>query len=93
LKACAGTRVRAFESGTGEELWQWKLPLGDCAPPGRQYVVIAATSGGKLGPPLSQAGVAFADSEGIGRRSTAMNVDRVTEPGHTNCVAQVEHSG
>ncbi|MEA2735459.1 MAG: quinoprotein glucose dehydrogenase [Humisphaera sp.] len=59
---CAGTRdlkIRAFDSSTGEELWSAKLPFGGFAPPavyevnGKQYVVIAATGGGKLSvPPL-----------------------------------------
>jgi quinoprotein glucose dehydrogenase len=69
LVFCAGTRdlkIRAFDSATGEELWAHKLPFSGYAPPatyavkGRQYVVIAATGGGKLGPPLGDAYVAFA---------------------------------
>src|SRR6185295_13223357 len=68
LVFCAGTRdlkIRAFDSRTGKELWEHKLPWGGFAPPatyevnGRQYVVIAATGGGKLGPPLGDAYVAF----------------------------------
>lgn len=59
---CAGTRdlkIRAFDAKTGEALWSEKLPFGGFAPPatyevnGKQYVVIAATGGGKLSvPPL-----------------------------------------
>jgi quinoprotein glucose dehydrogenase len=69
LVFCAGTRdlkIRAFDSKTGEELWQAKLPFGGFAPPstyevnGKQYVVIAATGGGKLGGKLGDAYVAFA---------------------------------
>ena len=69
LVFCAGTRdlkIRAFDSASGEELWQYKLQNGGFAPPatcevnGRQYVVIAATSGGKLGGDLGDAYVAFA---------------------------------
>ena len=69
LVFCAGTRdlkIRAFNSQTGEELWQAKLPYGGFAPPatyeihGKQYVVIAATGGGKLGGELGDAYVAFA---------------------------------
>jgi len=68
LVFCAGTRdlkIRAFDKGTGKELWQYKLPFGGYAPPatyqvhGRQYVVIASTSGGKLGGALGDAYVAF----------------------------------
>ncbi len=66
---CAGTRdlkIRAFDSATGKELWEHKLPYGGFAPPatyevkGRQYVVIPATGGGKLGGELGDAYVAFA---------------------------------
>jgi quinoprotein glucose dehydrogenase len=68
LVFCAGTRdekIRAFDSETGEELWSWKLPWGGYAPPatfevdGRQYLVIAATGGGKLGGRMGDAYVAF----------------------------------
>ena len=69
LVFCAGTRdlnIRAFDSSTGKELWRSKLPFGGYASPstyevnGKQYVVIAATGGGKLGAPLGDAYVAFA---------------------------------
>lgn len=69
LVFCAGTRdlnIRAFDSANGKELWRYKLPFGGFAPPatyevkGRQFVVIAATGGGKLGPPMGDAYVAFA---------------------------------
>lgn len=69
LVFCAGTPdalMRAFDSETGEELWSHELPFVGSAPPavyeadGRQYVVIAATGGGKLGTPAGDAWVAFA---------------------------------
>ena len=69
LVFCAGTRdlkIRAFDSSDGKELWEYKLPFGGFAPPatyevnGRQYVVIAATGGGKLGAERGDASVAFA---------------------------------
>jgi quinoprotein glucose dehydrogenase len=69
LVFCAGTRdlkIRAFDSTSGQELWQYKLPYGGYAPPatyevnGRQYVVIPATGGGKLGGDLGDAYIAFA---------------------------------
>jgi quinoprotein glucose dehydrogenase len=69
LVFCAGTRdglIRAFDSDTGEELWAHTLPWGGYATPatyesnGRQYVVIAAAGGGKLGGPVGDAYVAFA---------------------------------
>jgi quinoprotein glucose dehydrogenase len=69
LVFCAGTRdlkIRAFDKDTGQELWQAKLPYGGYAPPatyevnGRQYVVVAATGGGKLEGEMGDAYVAFA---------------------------------
>ncbi len=69
LVFAGGTRdlkLRAFDSETGRELWEHKLPFGGFAPPatyeadGRQFVVIAATGGGKLGGTLGDAWVAFA---------------------------------
>lgn len=66
---CSGTRdhkIRAFDKATGAELWAAKLPWVGNAPPatyevnGRQYVVIAATGGNKLGTPYGDAYVAFA---------------------------------
>jgi quinoprotein glucose dehydrogenase len=69
LVFCAGTRdekIRAFDKDTGEELWSAKLPFGGYAPPtvyeidGRQFVVIAATGGGKMGTTEGDAYVAFA---------------------------------
>jgi quinoprotein glucose dehydrogenase len=69
LVFCSGTRdnkIRAFDKETGQELWSAKLPWTGTAAPatyavnGRQYVVIAATGGGKLGTPAGDAYVAFA---------------------------------
>lgn len=69
LVFCAGTRdlnIRAFDKTTGAELWRHSLPFGGYAPPatysagGRQYIVIAATGGGKLGGEMGDAYVAFA---------------------------------
>lgn len=68
LVFCSGTRdnkIRAFSAATGAELWSADLPLHGTAPPttyevnGRQFVVIAATGGGKLGGPTGDAWVAF----------------------------------
>jgi quinoprotein glucose dehydrogenase len=67
-------RIRAFDRTTGAELWSAKLPFGGHAPPavyqagGRQYVVIAATGGGKLGTPAGDAYVAFALPASAGSR-------------------------
>jgi quinoprotein glucose dehydrogenase len=69
LVFCGGTRdrkIRAFDKDTGRELWAYQLPFGGFAPAatylaaGRQYVVIAATGGGKLGGPVGDTYVAFA---------------------------------
>jgi quinoprotein glucose dehydrogenase len=69
LVFCAGTKdlkIRAFDKRDGRELWDARLPFGGYAPPatyeagGRQYIVIAATGGGKLGGPMGDTYVAFA---------------------------------
>ena len=65
----AGTRdkmLRAFDSDTGKELWKTELPFAGYSAPaiyeikGREYVVIAANGGGKIGGPAGDAYVAFA---------------------------------
>ena len=54
----AGTedeKLRAFDADTGAELWAAKLPFAGTAAPaiyeagGRQFVVITATGGGRVG--------------------------------------------
>jgi quinoprotein glucose dehydrogenase len=69
LVFCAGARdnkLWAYDKETGETLWSAKLPWTGSAPPatyqvkGRQYVVIAASGGNKLGTPYGDAYVAFA---------------------------------
>jgi len=69
LVFCAGardTKLWAYDKDTGAELWSAPLPWTGSAPPatyqvnGRQYVVIAATGGNKLGTPYGDAYVAFA---------------------------------
>jgi len=69
LVFCAGTRdelMRAFDADTGAELWSAKLPRAGTAPPsvyevgGREFVVIAASGGGKIDGPTGDAWVAFA---------------------------------
>src|SRR5207249_1820092 len=57
--------VHAFDKATGKLLWEFKLDAGGYAPPctymvkDRQYVVIAAGGGGKLGTKSGDAYVAF----------------------------------
>lgn len=66
IGATPDEKFRAFDKSTGELLWETKLPAGGYATPctyevdGRQYVVIAATGGGKLGTRTSDTFVAFA---------------------------------
>ncbi len=56
---------RAFDKDTGKILWQYKLPAAGYATPsvfqieGKQYVVIAAGGGGKVGSKSGDAYVAF----------------------------------
>jgi quinoprotein glucose dehydrogenase len=65
IGATMDEKFRAFDSGTGKLLWEHKLPFGGFATPctysvkGRQYVVIAAGGGGKLGTKPGDAYVAF----------------------------------
>ena len=59
------SNLRAFHTETGEILWEGKLPAGGYACPctyavgGRQFVVIAAGGGGKIGTPSGDKYVAF----------------------------------
>jgi quinoprotein glucose dehydrogenase len=51
----ADEKLRAFDADTGAELWSYKLPFAGTAAPaiyevaGRQYIVITATGGGRVG--------------------------------------------
>ncbi len=69
LVFCAGTKdgmIRAFDAADGRELWSASLPWGGYAPPatyeagGKQYLIVPATGGGKLGGPTGDAYAAFA---------------------------------
>jgi len=59
------SRIRAFDTETGKELWQAELPVGARATPmtyetgGKQYVVIAAGGFEGLGPQSDEL-IAFA---------------------------------
>src|SRR5690606_11279682 len=59
-------RFRAFDQDSGKVLWEAQLPFGGFAVPstymanGRQYVIIPATGGGKLGTPTGDEYIAFA---------------------------------
>jgi quinoprotein glucose dehydrogenase len=58
--------LRAFDSGTGQELWMYELPAGGQATPmtyvikGKQYLVICAGGHGKLGTKQGDYVLAFA---------------------------------
>lgn len=82
----AGTmdeKIRAFDKITGAELWSHKLPFGGYAPVatyevgGRQYVVVAATGGGKPGTPQGDTYVAFSlpetQAHSTAKKSKGMN--------------------
>jgi quinoprotein glucose dehydrogenase len=69
LVFCAGardTKLWAYDKDTGAALWSAPLPWTGSAPPatyevnGRQYIVIAASGGNKIGTPYGDAYVAFA---------------------------------
>lgn len=59
-------KFRAFDKDTGKILWETTLPFGGYAIPstymvnGKQYVIIPATGGGKLGTRTGDAYIAFA---------------------------------
>jgi len=66
IAATPDEKIRAFDKYTGQVLWEHVLPAGGYATPsvymagGRQFVVIAAGGGGKLGTRHGDAIVAFA---------------------------------
>ena len=72
IGATKDEKFRAFDKKTGEVLWETELPAGGYATPatymidGRQYVVIAAGGGGKIGTKAGDAYVAFALPSGAG---------------------------
>lgn len=63
--ATADELFRAFDADSGKELWSYKLPAGGYAVPsvyevdGKQYIVIAAGGGNRIGTPSGDAYVAF----------------------------------
>jgi len=63
--ATADEKFRAFDTETGEMLWEYQLPFGGYATPsvyeidGRQYIVICAGGGKKVGTPSGDAVIAF----------------------------------
>jgi len=65
IAAARDEKLRAFDTATGKILWEYNLPAGGYATPavysvdGKQYVVIAAGGGGKVGSKSGDAYVAF----------------------------------
>ena len=65
IAAATDEKIRAFHAETGEELWQYQLPVAGYAIPstymvnGQQYVVIAAGGGGRGGTTSGDYYVAF----------------------------------
>lgn len=65
IGATRDKKFRAFDTATGDVLWEYELPAGGNATPsvyevnGKQYVVIAAGGGGRVGTESSDAYVAF----------------------------------
>jgi quinoprotein glucose dehydrogenase len=68
--ATADELFRAFDADSGKELWSYKLPAGGYAVPsvyevdGKQYVVIAAGGGNRMGTPSGDAFIAFSLPDG-----------------------------
>lgn len=66
IAATYDEHLRIFDKHTGKLLWQYKLPAAGYATPstymvkGRQYIVIAAGGGGKVGSPSGDTYMAFA---------------------------------
>ena len=65
IGATRDKKFRAFDQETGEILWEHDLPGGGNATPsvyhvnGKQFIVIAAGGGGRVGSESSDAYVAF----------------------------------
>ncbi|MBL7733968.1 MAG: PQQ-binding-like beta-propeller repeat protein [Chitinophagaceae bacterium] len=65
IAATKDEKFRAFDKTTGKLLWEYKLPYGGFATPGsylvdgKQYIVIAAGGGSKVGSPSGDAYLAF----------------------------------
>ncbi len=66
IAATPDEKIRAFDKYSGKVLWEYQLPAGGYATPsvymidGKEYVVIAAGGGGKLGTKHGDSIVAFA---------------------------------
>jgi quinoprotein glucose dehydrogenase len=69
IAATRDENFRAFDKETGQLIWEYKLPASGTATPsiyqvgGKQYIVVAAGGGGKLGTASSDTYVAFSLKE------------------------------
>ena len=69
IAATPDEKIRAFDTHSGQILWEYKLPAGGYATPsvyvidGKQYVVIAAGGGGKNATKYGDSVIAFAHPE------------------------------
>lgn len=69
IAATYDEKLRIFDKANGNILWEYKLPAGGYATPatymynGKQYIVIAAGGGGKVGTASADAYVAFCLSD------------------------------
>lgn len=79
IAATPDEKIRAFDTHSGQILWEYKLPAGGYATPsvyvidGKQYVVIAAGGGGKNATKYGDSIIAFAlpeDEKTAGTAST-----------------------
>lgn len=65
IGATRDRKFRAFDKDTGTQLWEYQLPFGAYAVPstyavnGKQYIVVSASGGGKLGGPTGDIYIAF----------------------------------
>ena len=77
IAATPDEKIRAFDTHTGQILWEYKLPAGGYATPsvyvidGKQYVVIAAGGGGKNGTKYGDSIIAFALPENANEQRKA----------------------
>lgn len=84
IGAAMDKMFRAYDKGTGELLWETKLPAGGYATPstymvdGKQYVVIAAGGGGKPGTKPGNSFLAYALPEKGSKGSNQSETSRET---------------
>ena len=79
IAATPDEKIRAFDKYSGQSLWEYKLPAGGYATPstyainGRQFIVIAAGGGGKLGTKHGDSILAFTLPKAPGRPANSIS--------------------